>query len=206
MRYRLFIFVMLMASFTSCNRLSAAKNPSFDIPYTVISPGSLQPTDAIPAPTDDILLTVTGDFSAVQAAETNAENLSEERSSERSIVMDRASIEAVGTVEYTVEDPFEKEESAFQGVLFRDLLSLWQVSQAAEHLTMTALNDYQVQVPISLLEDYPIMLALKQNGEVMTRDYRGPAMLVAPIDQYPAVQELAKREYWIWQIKTIHIE
>ena len=120
------------------------------------------------------------------------------------IAMDRANIEALGTIEYAVEDPFEKQENTFSGVLFRDLLDLWQVSENAQQLTITALNDYQVTIPITLLREYPVLMAMQQNGQTMTRDYRGPAMLVAPINAYPSVRALANREDWSWQIKTIH--
>lgn len=217
MRDRSLILIALIPCLTG-SLISCMREPSFDSVYTVITPNNLQPTASIPAPTDDPILTVTGSFNAQQAEKSLSEtgvsqnNLNETTNNEnaskrsQSISMDRALIEAVGTVEYTVEDPFEKEGTTFQGVLFRDLLTLWQVPETAQHLTITALNDYQVQVPISLFQDYPILLALKQNGQVMTRDYRGPAMLVTPIDQYPNVQELANREYWIWQVKTIHIE
>lgn len=122
------------------------------------------------------------------------------------ILMDRTHLNALGLVEYAVEDPFEQTTNTFRGVLFRDLLELWQVSPDAKMLTITALDDYQVQVPISILKEYPILLAHQQNGEMMTRDYRGPAMLVTPLTQYPSVKELSNQYQWIWQITKIHVE
>lgn len=187
---------MLLFSLLSCSLTARQQSPTFDSVYTVVT-SSQQIPNVIPAPTNTPILTITGNFNATQEG-VNA--------SIPSISMDRSLIEAVGTVEYTVKDPFEREDTTFQGVLFRDLLSLWQVPETAQQLTITALNDYQVQVPVALLKEYPVLLAFKQNGQVMTRDYRGPAMLVTPIDQYPNVPELTNREYWAWQISTIHIE
>lgn len=185
-----------------------ATAPSFDAVYTRISPMMVQAGDPLPQASAEPILTVTGKIQAVQTeadCEGNAP-CSTTQPLPRSILMDETSLQSVGMVEYDVEDPFEGGTNTFKGVLFRDLLLLWQVEPDATQLTITALNDYEVQVPIALLKSYPVMLALQQNSQPMTRDYRGPAMLVAPHTQYPAVKELANQQYWVWQIATIHVE
>ncbi|MEO0705894.1 MAG: molybdopterin-dependent oxidoreductase [Cyanobacteria bacterium J06649_5] len=164
--------------------------PNFEAVYTSVTPATIQPGDPIPDPTGEPVIVITGRIQSGQPP----------------LKMDQASLDRLMQVEYTVLDPFEKENTTFRGILFRDLLDLWQVDPEATCLTMTALNDYEVQIPIALLREYPVMFAQQQNGEMMTRDYRGPAMLVAPTDQYPSVKALAQQDYWIWQIATIHVE
>ena len=189
--------------------LSCSPQPSFESVYDRVMPATLQAGDSIPEATSAPLITVTGKVKATQAGDRSSSNKSDsslQAAPPPQIVMDAESLRAVGLVEYTVEDPFESAENTFRGVLFRDLLDLWQVSEDASYLTMTALNDYQIKVPISLLREYPVMMALEQNGEVMTRDYRGPAMLVAPLSQYPGAEALAHQEYWIWQLSSVHVE
>ncbi len=167
--------------------------PDFDSVYTRVSEGTLtlQTESDIPLPKDEIILTVTGKINAA-----NKEN---------SIVMDLSTIESIGLVEYSVEDPFEEEQRIFRGVLMRDLLDLWEVDPQATVLEMTALNDFKAEVPISMLREFPVIFALQQDGEYMTPDYRGPAMLVFPYGYYK-LDPLNINRYWIWQIKSIIVK
>ncbi len=178
-----------------------ASQPSFEDVYSEITPATLQPGDAIPPLQGERFLTVTGLIGAQQQGESLT-------TPERTpmLELDQATLNAVGLVEYSVKDPFELQDNTFRGVLMRDLLALWQVAPEATHLTFTALNDYRVKVPIELLRDYPMILAQFQNGEPMQPDYRGPAMLIAPHSQFQSVEDLAKLEYWIWQVVKVHAE
>ena len=181
------IFVILLPFFIACN---ATQNNS--PVYTVISEGSLAAGEAIPLPQEDKILTVSGNIKT-----TNQDD---------HIVMDIPTIESVGVVEYTVSvDPFADREIVYQGVLMNDLLDLWQVEEDATTLIMTALNDYQVDVPLELLRDYPVVFALKADGEYMSIADKGPAMLVFPYDHFEFEQPGTNR-YWIWQIKSIDVE
>jgi len=175
---------LFLSLFVGC-----ASQPDFDSVYTRLGSPTLETGETIPNPEEGTMLTVSGEIGT-------ANNGNE-------IVMDLSTIEAVGLVEYTVEDPFEKEERTFTGVLMKDLLELWQVSPDATVLDITALNDYQTDVPIELVRDYPVIFALKQDGEYMMPDYRGPAMLVFPYEHYKF--DLTTDSYWIWQIKDISV-
>ncbi|NEQ95518.1 MAG: molybdopterin-dependent oxidoreductase [Cyanothece sp. SIO2G6] len=165
--------------------------PEFESVYTQLEPPQLMVGEPIPEPDDEPLLTVTGKIGV-----TNVETTLE---------MDRSTIEAVGLVEYTVHDPFEEVERTFTGVLMRDLLALWQVQVDATTLQVMALNDYEADIPIELMQKYPVIFALKEDGEYMTPDYRGPAMLVFPYDHY-AFEENIINSYWVWQIKAITVK
>lgn len=151
---------------------------------------SLVPGSTIPSPQAAPILTVSGKIGAANKAAT--------------IVMDLPTIEAAGLVKYTVLDPFEKVEHTFTGVLMKDLLELWQVSPDATAVNVKALNDYEIDIPIELLQTYPVIFALQQNHEYMTPDYRGPAMLVFPYNHYEF--DLSTDSYWVWQIETITVK
>ena len=167
--------------------------PDFDSVYTRVSEGILTPQaeSDIPLPQNEIILTVTGKMNTQNQGTT--------------IVMDLSTIESVGLVEYVVKDPFEEEQKTFRGVLMRDLLDLWQVDSEAIVLELTALNDYKVEVPINILREFPVIFALQQDGEYMTPDYRGPAMLVFPYNHYK-FDPFIVNSYWIWQIKDIVVK
>lgn len=184
-----------------CVVSGCASQPRFEDVYSPITPATLQPGDTIPSPQGERFLTVTGLIGAQQQSESST--LAGETSR---LELDQPTLNAVGLVEYTVQDPFELKDNTFRGVLMRDLIALWQVSPEATHLTFIALNDYQIKIPIDLLRDYPVILAQFQNGEPMQADYRGPAMLVAPHTHFPSVDELSQLEYWAWQIVKVHAE
>lgn len=182
---RSIIYPLLLAATIGCN-----VQPEFESVYTPLTSPNLEIGNQIPSPQGEAILTVLG-----KVGTTNQDT---------GIVMDLPTVESIGLVEYTVEDPFEKEERTFTGVLMRDLLDVWQVPSDATSLNVTALNDFQIDIPINLVRDYPVIFALQQDGEYMTSDYRGPAMLVFPYDHYDF--DIGTDSYWVWQIKTITVE
>jgi hypothetical protein len=165
--------------------------PDFDSVYTRVTPAKLKAGDAIPEPRGDVILTVAGAIGT-----TNHNN---------TLLMDLATIESVGLVEYGVVDPFENRKKLFRGVLMRDLLNTWRVDAAATTLDMVALNDYHVDVPIAMMREKPLLFALQADGEYMRPDYRGPAMLVFPYGFYEFKRPLTDA-YWVWQIKAITVK
>ncbi len=170
--------------------ISCSKQPDFDSVYTRLETATLQAGSKIPTPKAEPILTVSGKIGTVN--------------NNHNIIMDLPTIESVGLVEYTVDEPFEQQQHTFTGVLVKDLLELWQVPADATVLDVVALNDFQIDVPIQLVREYPVIFALKQDGDYMTPDYRGPAMLVFPYDHYKF--ELGTDSYWVWQIKSITVK
>ncbi len=162
----------------------------FEDVYLQITAPQIGTNHPIPLPKNETILTVTGNVRNTNQGDA--------------IVMDRLTLESVGLVEYSVKDLFENEHRLFRGVLMRDLLDLWQITPETTTLEITALNDYQINVPIEWLQEFPVLLALQQDGTDMPRDYRGPTMLIFPYEQFPDMSEFSVEFYWIWQIKTIH--
>ena len=182
--------------------LAACSSDDDDEPvYTRVTEAQLSPGDDIPAPQDDadIILTVTG-------------KIGNPNQGDDTIVMDLATIEMVGEVEYTVADPFREDEAAdaddvtFRGPLMSDLLALWGVEREdVEMLNVVALNDYAADVPADDLWEYPVIFALQADGEYMPIATRGPAMLVYPYADFEFDEPLYNN-YWVWQIKSIDVQ
>lgn len=171
--------------------LACAPNNTEDKPvYTRISDGTLKAGSDIPAPTQDVMVAITGKIGT-----SNVDD---------SIEMDRATIESIGLVDYTVDDPFDKKTITYRGVLMSDLLDVWQVDKAATSLRIVALNDYSIDVPISDLRKYPVIFAIQADGEDMPIETRGPAMLVYPYNDFE-FDTAIYNDYWIWQIKSIEV-
>lgn len=183
------LLVILLLLVAACT--TTASDTTAEPVYTVVSEGTLNAGDEIPAPEDEAVFTITGNIGT-----TNVDD---------SIQMDLATVESVGLVDYTVTDPFESKEITYRGVLMSELLALWQVPDDATTLHMTAINDYMVDVPIADLREYPVIFALQADGETMPVATRGPAMLVYPYDDFE-FETAIYNDYWIWQIKSIDVE
>jgi hypothetical protein len=181
--------ILLCATLTGI--ILSGCTPSFDSGYTRISNATLTSDLAqFPFPQSDPILTVSGLIQSFNQGDT--------------FVMDRDMIEAVGIVENSVLDPFEKVNYRFQGVLMRDLLNLWQVDPQATILDLKALDGYRIELPIQIFRDYPVLFAIKQNDEYLPLNYRGPAMLVFPYQDYQLPPSYTE-QYWIWQITSITV-
>jgi len=191
--FLLFLSVLMILAACSSNAEDEAPAASSTPVYTIISEGSLAPGDSIPTPEDEtaVILTVTG-----KVSNTNQED---------SIVMDIATIESLGVVEYTVTDPFEETDVTYRGVLLNTLLDVWQVDEDATTLSVLALNDYLAEIPLASLQDYPVIFAMQQDGAYMPIATRGPAMLVFPYNDFEFDQSLYN-DYWVWQIKSIEVK
>lgn len=183
---QLLTLIVIMLLISGCQA-----NATSERTYDIVATGTLTPGESIPTPQDEVMLTVRG-----KVGTTNRE---------ATIVMDQKTIEAVGLVEYSVHDPFEDRSVVYQGVLMSDLLELWQVSDDVTTARFSALNDYHIDIPLEDFYQYPVLFALQADGVYMEPSYRGPAMLVYPLDDYEFDLIGIKRR-WIWQIASIELQ
>jgi hypothetical protein len=181
---------LLSLALVGCSPASSSPTPTAI--YTTVSQPTLKKGDPIPVPKGDVILKVTGN--------TETRNIEDDKS----IQMDLATLESMGLVDYTVNDPFEKKDITYRGVLMSTLLDVLQVSSTAKTLHIVALNDYAVDVPIQDLRNYPVIFALKADGEYMPISTHGPAMLVYPYNDF-TFDQAVYNNYWIWQIASIDV-
>jgi hypothetical protein len=159
--------------------------------YEVVSEATLKPGDPIPEPTGPVVLRVTG---RINAGDRDV------------IAFDRPTLERLGVIRFTTSTNWTEGEVIFDGVLLSRLLEVVGADADATTLILTALNDYSAPMPVSDAGDWPVILALKENGAYMSLRERGPLWVVYPQDAYP---ELRSREYlsrWVWQLATITVE
>ena len=91
----------------------------------------------------------------------------------------------------------------FEGVLARDLLDA--VGAEGSGVLATALNDYSVAIPLDELRRYPVLLALKMNGQYLKIMDKGPVWIVYPRDQYRELQDSLTDKRWVWQLRELHV-
>jgi len=160
--------------------------------YTVIENAQLNVGDAVPPPSGDVILTITGRIS-----NSNVDD---------SLQFDMETLDQLGLVEYSVDDQqAEGRVATFQGVLLSKVLEIAGIDEEATSLRTIALNDYAIDIPISDANDYPVMIATSVNGERMTIERYGPTRIIYPYESY----EFDVTVYdprWIWQLSTIVVE
>lgn len=160
--------------------------------YEEVSAGRLNPGDAIPAPTNEVLLTISG-----KITQTNVDDTAQ---------FDLATLESLHQVQYDVNDPFAQKQRLFSGVLMSELLEIVGVDPTATTLELIALNDYASELAISDVQKWPILFAMKADGQYLPLDGGGPAIIVFPFDDFPEIDNLTYEEDWVWSMTQIVVK
>ena len=138
-------------------------------------------------PTGKVILTISGNIS-----QTNAGEKAE---------FDREMLEALGMTEVKQHTPWTDGEQTFSGVLGSKILNA--VGAQGVTVIARAVNDYEVEIPVSDLQNYPVLFAMKQGGRYMRLRDKGPLWIIYPYEKYPELATSETREKWIWQLSTI---
>jgi hypothetical protein len=160
--------------------------------YDVVTPAALTPGTTVPAPASEPILTLTG---AIASTNTNG-----------SLVFDMRTLEQVGLVTYAIDDPWREARTTYTGVLVSDLLKVAKVPASATSLHFTALDDYEVDLPIADVNKYPILLATRANGDYMPLDDGGPSRIIFPYDAYRELNPLETKDLLIWSVMTLEVQ
>ena len=145
--------------------------------------------DDLLQPAGPVLLTVSG-----QIKHTNAAG--EAR-------FDRAMLESLGLVSLVTRTAWTEGPQVFEGVPARALLAAVGAVGGTAHAV--ALNDYEMDIPVSDFSDYEVLIALKMNGSYMRVRDKGPLWVVYPRDQYPELDRPEVWSRWVWQLKRIEV-
>ncbi|MBT3206651.1 MAG: molybdopterin-dependent oxidoreductase [Gammaproteobacteria bacterium] len=92
----------------------------------------------------------------------------------------------------------------FKGVLIKTLLD--SISSTGQTLTAHALNDFQIDIPVSDIEQYPVIIAYQQNGKYMAIRNKGPLWIIYPESDFPELNRPSIKNRWIWQLKEIKVQ
>jgi hypothetical protein len=159
--------------------------------YNVVSPATLQPGSLIPPPTEPVVLTVRGRLGLVHA--------------DAVVTFDIPTLERLGLIRFTTPTAWTDGLVTFEGVLLSRLLEVLAVPDSVTALAMTALNDYQVTIPVVDVRTWPVIIALKRDGRYMSVRNKGPLWVVYPRHAFPALAQAKHNSKWIWQLKEIVI-
>jgi hypothetical protein len=143
----------------------------------------------LPAPQERVILEITG-----KIANTNAGNRAQ---------FDLPMLEKLGISRRKTATAWTEGQPVFEGVLMRDLLD--HVGASGEKVTVVALNDYKVDVPMSDFKNFPVILAYRMDGQALRVKDKGPLWIVYPADEFPELNNKQTQNKWVWQVKEIQI-
>lgn len=155
---------------------------------TGMAPGS-QAAAALAAPATKPILTISGLIRS-----TNQDVLA---------AFDRPMLEQLGLSTIETATPWYTGKTRFEGVLMSRLLE--EVGAYGDRLTAFALNDYTTEIPVADFQRFPVILAMKRDGEYMPVRDKGPLFIVYPFD---SDAELRSQKYYsrsAWQVARLNI-
>jgi hypothetical protein len=188
--YRILALSVLLLEFLYVSLCTYAV-PAASAVYDVVSPGTLQPGSLVPPPIEPVVLKVHGRLGLAHAG--------------AGVTFDIPTLERLGLIRFTTPTAWTDGLVTFEGVLLSRLLEVLAVPGDVTELAMTALNDYQVVIPVVDVRTWPVIIALKRDGQYMSVRNKGPLWVVYPRHAFPELAQAKHNPKWIWQLKEIVI-
>ena len=140
-------------------------------------------------PTQQVILTITGKIGRTNSA-VGAQ-------------FDHPMLEALGLKELSTSTSWTEGTVKFVGVPAARVMEA--VRAAGKTVIASALDNYHIEIPISDFERYPVLFALRMNGQDLSTD-RGPIWIVYPRDDFPELKNETADARWIWQLSKLTVE
>ena len=154
----------------------------------MVSPSAF--AEKLPAPVGKPVLTISGLIANTNEGDT--------------AVFDLAALEKLGMETLVTTTPWYSGKVRFDGISLSKLMDL--VGAKGKSARVLALNDYTTIVPLDDFHKFPVILALKMNGEYMRIRDKGPLFIVYTYDSSPELQNQIYYSRSAWQVSKIIIE
>ncbi|MGO2414374.1 hypothetical protein [Cobetia crustatorum] len=186
--WRVFTFGMVMLA-GMISQTAAAE--------TTFMPGerhSLAGNDCLPAPKGAVVLTIKG---AVICGNAGTVDLPQAH-------FDMDMLDALPSRVMATHTPWTQGRVTFTGPLVRELIH--RVAGNVTLLTVSALNDFSADIPISDIEDYDVLLATQRDGQRMAVRDLGPLFILYPFDAHPELLNEQVRFRSVWQVNELSLK
>ncbi len=122
---------------------------------------------------------------------------------DKAMALTRADLVALGMHTITVSYPKWPGPHRFEGPLLRDVLA--KAGVASGSVRPLCLDGYSAEIPFADLRRYDVILALKMDGHWLDTGGLGPAWILYPYDDVPALhgQDDSK---WVWGVFHIAVD
>ena len=126
------------------------------------------------------------------------------RNGENSAQFDMAMLRGLPTVSLSTGTSVTDGSSDFEGFLLRDFLS--GLGATGTIVRASALNDYVVDIPMSDIERFDVIVAHSMDGEPLPLQDKGPLWIVYPRDAHPELQDIRYDYRWVWQLNALEVQ
>jgi len=147
------------------------------------------PAAALDAPTDKVLLNVTGKVA--------------QRNTPDGAAFDLAMLEKLPQRSFQTRTPWYPEPRKFTGVLLRDLLAA--LGAQGQSVSAQAINDYRADIPSEDWTEFDLLLAYRLDDAPMAVRDRGPLLLIYPFDANPRLRTAVRYSRAVWQVKALDV-
>jgi len=106
--------------------------------------------------------------------------------------------------EINTKTPWTQGINKFEGPTINDLID--HVVGDGQVISATALNGYRIMIPTVDVTDYPVIIALKRNDEILSVRKKGPGWVIYPWDENKELRDNLYYTRAIWQLKYLEIK
>lgn len=111
-------------------------------------------------------------------------------------------LDAFEQTEIRTANDFVDGEKTFAGPKLSDLLAPLTDGST---VTLTAVNEYEVIVPFSEFLDYPVILATRMSGKLLSPRDKGPIWVIYPMSDYADLKDNIYNSRLVWQLRKIEV-
>ena len=156
----------------------------------VLSPPAWAQSGPLAAPTGKVVLTVTGNIT--------------KHNQQQQAVFDLKMTQALPQHSFTTRTPWYSTPVKFTGPKLADVLTA--VGAQGKDIQAVAINNYQITIPMSDAQQYPVVMAWKINDQPIPIRAKGPLFIAFPYDDDAALRTAQYYERSIWQLKQLNIQ
>jgi hypothetical protein len=146
--------------------------------------------DALPLPQGAPILVVSG---ALAAANQDGK-----------ATLDLAFLKSLPQADLTTETPWTEGAAHFEGVRMRDLMA--RLGAKGSSVTATGTDDYRVAIPMGDFQDYDVVLAYAENGQLLRPEDKGPLWIVYPFSADPQLKKDIYFARSVWQLTGLTVQ
>lgn len=163
------------------------------LPVTLLpvstTPLSAAQATSLAAPQGKVLLKVTGNIAVFNRGDE--------------LHLDREQLMAIDPQTVETSTPWTDGTHYFEGPLFRSVLEM--AGAHGDRIRVRALNGYTVEIPLSELQQYDVILALQQDGVPLEVRELGPVFVLYPFDQNPELFNQSVRHRSAWHVISVEV-
>lgn len=175
--------VIVAALLVACS--SGASNDPVEHPSSDV--GTLEPADPIPSPTGEVILRIGGAVSNTNGGDR--------------ILLDLETLEELPLTTVSIPEPFIGRDVEFTGVSVDNLMEVAGAEASASSITMTALDDYVIDIPMDLVRAESVLLATQADGAPIAIADGGPIRIIFLGESDFELNT----DNWIWSVARMKV-